>query len=82
MAAGEAKPFAKKIDERRAHLHGLAHILAVYREGDGAGVLGHGRCGFSLSVRSGFSIRIDRRLSPGRTGVRPPHRHFGKTKYP
>src|SRR5262249_22081908 len=42
MAAGEAEPLAQEVDKRGAHLHGLAHVLAVHRESDGAGLFSHG----------------------------------------
>ncbi len=43
MAAGEAELLAQEIDERRAHLHGFAHLFAIHRERNRAGRSGHGR---------------------------------------
>jgi hypothetical protein len=42
VAAGEAEPLAKEIDERGARVHGFADILAIYRKGDSAEEFDHG----------------------------------------
>jgi hypothetical protein len=58
VAAGEAEPLAEKIDERDAHVHGLAHLLAVDHEGNGADVFRHGGAAPGVLL-IGFSITAD-----------------------